>query len=159
MLVWQVKANSNRLIAIGPVLLAFLLACYLFLDGLLMLLSAAQLVVYALFALFAAAQAAIALTQVSIEKHVVNFLLVWLLTTSVYLLPALASEYQYPRYIMTDLIASLLPLLLLITALRFPNLFLSKQVVLVMALVSFVAALLAVTVAEQLSRHEPTSTL
>ena len=159
MLVWEVKENSNRLIAIGPVLLAFLLACYLFLDGLLVLLSAAQLVLYALFALFAAAQATFALTQVSIEKQVANFLLAWLLATSVYLLPALASEYQYPRYIMTDLIASILPLLLLITALRFPDLLLSKRIVIAMALVSFAAASLSVTIAEQASRHEPPSTL
>jgi hypothetical protein len=146
-------------IGIVPLSLLILLGGYLFLDGVFVFLSMAQLGLYALFAIATAGAAALVLTSSQLKLREVAIILVWLLMAGLWLLPPLFADYPYPRYVVSDFIAILLPVVLLTVGLRYESLFLSRNSLVVLGVLMFMAALLAVPLAESAGRHEPPHTL
>lgn len=141
----------------GVVFLA--LAAYIFLDGVFLYLSALQFAMYALLAAVAAGVALLALMRLELRRKELALLLAWLTLASAWLLPPLTADYQYIRYVISDFVALVMPLVLLIVGLRFPGLFTSRSNLAILAILMLAAAILAVPLSESAGRHEPPHTL
>ncbi|MEM7432704.1 MAG: hypothetical protein AAF351_12330 [Pseudomonadota bacterium] len=140
---------------IFPAVLIGLLATYLFLDGVFVYLSIAQLAIYAGFALTAALVAVVALMQRRVERRFALGVLFWVAVISAWLVPTLTTDFPYPRYIITDYLALLVPVFLFLVGLQFPRFFESNRALCVLGVAMLLAAMLAAAMPTPSGRHEP----
>jgi len=151
--------RSSTLDGVIPASLVGLLAAYVFADGVFLYLTPIQVGLYGLFGAALAAGAVHTVLTTALPNRVVSVVLVWLALACAWLLPQISGVNAYPRYIIGDFAGLLAPLLLLVVAFRFPRIFLSQRTIAVLTVAMFIAALLAVPLAETASRHEPPATL
>ena len=159
LLVLYSHRTPDQYVAVAPLLLLALLGSWLAMDGMFLYLSTIQIGMYAILALSSACIVGLSLHHMVISSRHVMFIAIWLLVSSAYLIPPLLADYPYPRYVLGDFIASVLPLLLLLLGFRYPKFFLSEKTYQFLGAMMLAAAVLAVPLSEVEARHEPPSTL